>query len=59
VLAAGTAAVLECELAALYPGGDHWIVTGRVTHLRVQSDAPALQYRNGEYGTFSAQERSS
>ena len=58
-LASGTAAVLECEVAGIYPGGDHEVVTGRITHLRVQSDAPVLQYRNGEYGVFCAEARSS
>lgn len=59
VLAAGTAVVLECVLEGVYPGGDHSIVTGRITHLRVQSDAPVLQYRSGEYGHFAPDERSS
>lgn len=52
VLASGTTAVLECEVADVFPGGDHWIVTGRITHTRTQSDAPALLYVGGRYGSF-------
>lgn len=51
-LATGTTAVLECEVADVLPGGDHWIVTGRITHSRTQSDAPALVYVAGRYGRF-------
>lgn len=53
-LATGTAVVLECEVADVLPGGDHWIVTGRITHSRTQSDAPALVYEAGHYGGFAA-----
>lgn len=53
-LATGTTVVLECEVADVLPGGDHWIVTGRITHSRTQSDAPALVYEAGRYGGFAA-----
>jgi flavin reductase (DIM6/NTAB) family NADH-FMN oxidoreductase RutF len=53
-LATGTTAVLECALEDIFPGGDHWIVTGRILHARTQSDAPALVYRAGVYGSFAA-----
>jgi flavin reductase (DIM6/NTAB) family NADH-FMN oxidoreductase RutF len=53
-LATGTAVVLECEVADVLPGGDHWIVTGRIAHARTQSDAPALVYEAGRYGGFAA-----
>jgi 3-hydroxy-9,10-secoandrosta-1,3,5(10)-triene-9,17-dione monooxygenase reductase component len=52
-LATGTTTVLECEVADVHPGGDHWIVTGRITHSRTQSDAPALVYVAGRYGRFA------
>jgi len=52
-LATGTTAVLECHLEEIFPGGDHWIVTGRILHARSQSDAPALVYRAGVYGGFA------
>lgn len=52
-LASGTTAVLECELADILPGGDHWIVTGRITHARTQSDAPALVHAAGRYGAVT------
>lgn len=52
-LATGTAVVLECEVADVLPGGDHWIVTGRIAHARTQPDAPALVYEAGRYGRFS------
>lgn len=53
-LATGTAVVLECEVADVLPGGDHWIVTGRITRARTQPDAPALVYEAGRYGAFTA-----
>jgi flavin reductase (DIM6/NTAB) family NADH-FMN oxidoreductase RutF len=53
-LSSGTCAVLECRLADVVPGGDHWIVTGTVAHARRQSDAPALLYAGGRYGSFTA-----
>lgn len=51
-LSSGTTAVLECEVADIFPGGDHWIVTGTITHARSQADAPALIYQGGRYGVF-------
>lgn len=52
-LSSGTTAVLECQLADVARGGDHWIVTGTITYCRRQSDAPALLYRAGSYGSFA------
>jgi flavin reductase (DIM6/NTAB) family NADH-FMN oxidoreductase RutF len=53
VLRSGTTCVLECELAEIFPGGDHWVITGHVAHVRVQADAPALLYEAGRYGSFA------
>lgn len=53
VLRTGTTAVLECGVAAIHDGGDHWIVCGLVSHARSQSDAEPLVYLDGRYGTFS------
>lgn len=55
-LATGTTAVLECDVADIVPGGDHWIVTGRITHSRVQTDASPLLHLGGRYGEFTPAE---
>jgi len=46
----GCAASLGCTLEALYPGGDHWLVVGRVTalHLGVEPRRP-LVFHAGAY----------
>ena len=54
ILRTGTTAVLECALDAIHPGGDHWIVTGLVSHARFQADSQPLVYLGGRYGTFSS-----
>jgi flavin reductase (DIM6/NTAB) family NADH-FMN oxidoreductase RutF len=53
VLGSGTCSVLECKVAAIYPGGDHSIISGFVQHGRFQSDAAPLLYGAGRYGAFS------
>ncbi len=53
-LASGTTAVLECRTAAVYRGGDHWILCGEVLHARSQTDARPLLYLDGRYGTFQS-----
>lgn len=53
ILRTGTTAVLECGLEAIHPAGDHWIVSGLVSHARFQADAQPLAYLGGRYGTFS------
>ena len=58
-LAYGTTSVLECDVEAIHPGGDHWILVGVVRHARFQADAPSLLYRAGTYGSFAAQPASS
>lgn len=37
-------AVVECELAATYPGGDHTILTGLVRHARSGTGTPLVHY---------------
>jgi flavin reductase (DIM6/NTAB) family NADH-FMN oxidoreductase RutF len=49
-------AVLECELAAEHPTGDHSIVDGRVRRLEVRVDSPPLVYFAGAFGAFHPQE---
>jgi flavin reductase (DIM6/NTAB) family NADH-FMN oxidoreductase RutF/DNA-binding SARP family transcriptional activator len=46
-------AVIECELEAEYPGGDHTIVVGRVRDVRVRHGEP-LVYFAGGFGAFEA-----
>ena len=45
-------AVLECELEAEHAAGDHSIVVGRVSRLRVWSEGRPLVYFAGELGGF-------
>ena len=49
-------AVIECELDAAYPAGDHWIVVGRVRSLHVSSPSRPLVYFAGGFGAFHSQE---
>jgi 3-hydroxy-9,10-secoandrosta-1,3,5(10)-triene-9,17-dione monooxygenase reductase component len=44
-------AVLECDIEAEYPAGDHSIVVGRVRHLEVAAGDP-LVYFAGCFGDF-------
>ena len=48
-------AVLECELAAEHPAGDHWIVLGRVRRLRVSTARDPLTYFAGGFGAYVAE----
>ena len=43
------AAVIECDLEAQYPGGDHVILVGRVTHLHTNMHKSPLLYFRGSY----------
>jgi 3-hydroxy-9,10-secoandrosta-1,3,5(10)-triene-9,17-dione monooxygenase reductase component len=45
-------AVLECDLEAEYPAGDHSIVLGRVRDLRVSGRSEPLVYFAGGFGAF-------
>jgi flavin reductase (DIM6/NTAB) family NADH-FMN oxidoreductase RutF/DNA-binding SARP family transcriptional activator len=47
-------AVIECDLEAEYPGGDHTIVVGRVRDVRVRRDGRPLVYFAGGFGAFEA-----
>lgn len=40
---------VDCRVEAIYPGGDHIVVLGRVEALGAQPGAPLLYYR-GRYG---------
>ncbi|MDQ6526052.1 flavin reductase family protein [Nocardioides sp. LHD-245] len=52
---AGTLAHLDCTIHAVYEGGDHFIVVGRVEHLEAHADDAAvvepLLYFKGRYRT--------
>ena len=45
-------AALECEIVAEHPGGDHWIVVGRVDHLRTTATKDPLIFFAGEYAAL-------
>jgi flavin reductase (DIM6/NTAB) family NADH-FMN oxidoreductase RutF/DNA-binding IclR family transcriptional regulator len=49
----GVVAWIDCTLEAVHPGGDHWIVLGRVTALDVARDALPLVFFQGGYGRFA------
>ncbi len=52
---AGTLAHLDCTIHAVYEGGDHYVVIGRVEHLATHGDDASstepLLYFNGRYRT--------
>lgn len=51
-LAAGALAVIECELEAVYPGGDHDLFVGRVVAVRIgDTRKDPLIYHEGGYTT--------
>ena len=51
-LAAGALAVIECELEAVYPGGDHDLFVGRVVAVRMgDAKEDPLIYHEGGYTT--------
>jgi 3-hydroxy-9,10-secoandrosta-1,3,5(10)-triene-9,17-dione monooxygenase reductase component len=41
---------LECEIVAEHPTGDHWIVVGRVDHLRISPITQPLVFFAGAFG---------
>ena len=45
---------IECDLAAEYAAGDHWIVVGQVRRLRLSSEGEPLVYFGGRFGDFQA-----
>jgi 3-hydroxy-9,10-secoandrosta-1,3,5(10)-triene-9,17-dione monooxygenase reductase component len=44
-------ATLECEIVAEHPTGDHWIVVGRVDHLRISAIEDPLVFFAGAFAT--------
>lgn len=52
ILAGGLAA-LECDREAVYDGGDHVILVGRVRRLASRTDGKPLLYFRGQYGTIA------
>jgi flavin reductase (DIM6/NTAB) family NADH-FMN oxidoreductase RutF len=52
-LIAGSLAVVECTLGAIYEGGDHELVTGHVVTMEIGEGTPLLFYRSG-FGRFVA-----
>jgi flavin reductase (DIM6/NTAB) family NADH-FMN oxidoreductase RutF len=45
-------AAVECEIVAEHPAGDHWIVVGRVDHLRATPIEDPLIFFAGEYAAL-------
>ena len=50
---AGSLAVVECTLGAIYEGGDHELVTGHVVTMEIGEGSPLIFYRSG-FGRFVA-----
>lgn len=50
-------AVIDCELVAEHPAGDHSIVLGRVRRLRICRDGRPLVYFAGRFGAFHPHEQ--
>jgi len=42
-------AYTECDIEQIYDGGDHSIIIGRVTDLKILSDGRPLLYNRGKY----------
>ena len=53
-LLADALASLECEIVAEYPAGDHWIVVGRVDHVRVSTVRHPLVFFAGDFTALPA-----
>jgi 3-hydroxy-9,10-secoandrosta-1,3,5(10)-triene-9,17-dione monooxygenase reductase component len=49
----GALAWLACDLAQLYPAGDHTIGIGEITHMDADPGGEPLIWFRGEYGTFA------
>jgi flavin reductase (DIM6/NTAB) family NADH-FMN oxidoreductase RutF len=49
----GTLARFDCARHALFDGGDHTIIVGRVLHATHDSGQPLI-FNSGRYGTFAA-----
>nr|WP_242640360.1 flavin reductase family protein [Rhodococcus fascians] len=48
----GSVAHLICDVDALYPGGDHHIVVGRVLHAERQDDGHPIMFHRGRTIAF-------
>ena len=46
--------MIECDLEAEHPAGDHSIVVGRVRRLQLSADPRPLVYFAGGFGGFQA-----
>jgi 3-hydroxy-9,10-secoandrosta-1,3,5(10)-triene-9,17-dione monooxygenase reductase component len=51
-------AALGCGVEAIYEGGDHWIVLGRVLSLYRNDSASPLVFRSGRYTALAVPESS-
>ena len=51
-LLSGCLAVLECSRHAIYEGGDHVIIIGKVEHIALSESTQPLLYYRGAYGGF-------
>ncbi|MCW8915618.1 MAG: flavin reductase family protein [Magnetovibrio sp.] len=51
----GSAAIIECDVEAQYPGGDHVILIGRVTNLVTTTDTAPLIYFRGKYSKLDGE----
>jgi 3-hydroxy-9,10-secoandrosta-1,3,5(10)-triene-9,17-dione monooxygenase reductase component len=50
----GCLAALGCTVESIHPGGDHWIVVGRVlTLFRADREMSPLLFCSGHYGTLT------
>jgi 3-hydroxy-9,10-secoandrosta-1,3,5(10)-triene-9,17-dione monooxygenase reductase component len=47
----GVSAWIDCTIAAVHPGGDHFIVVGVVTHCEAADASPLLYHRGRYQGT--------
>jgi flavin reductase (DIM6/NTAB) family NADH-FMN oxidoreductase RutF len=57
-LAAGALAAVECELAAVYPGGDHDLFLGRVVAVHIGDTRKGpLVFHEGTYPTLKTTPR--
>jgi 3-hydroxy-9,10-secoandrosta-1,3,5(10)-triene-9,17-dione monooxygenase reductase component len=45
-------AVLECDIVAEHPAGDHWIVIGRVERLRTSTSTDPLVFFDGAFAAL-------
>jgi flavin reductase (DIM6/NTAB) family NADH-FMN oxidoreductase RutF/DNA-binding IclR family transcriptional regulator len=50
---AGVVAWIDCELDAIHPAGDHYIVLGQVQELQIESGTLPLVFFQGGYGRFA------